>query len=92
MIETAPNETASDSVASNDTALRTASSEASALADCQALIVCLEGGRFVIVRVDENAGPGLACAEKPDLRDLCVDDVVMYRGRQSKVQAVEVYR
>lgn len=83
MIETAPNKTTPNVAATSQAASR---------ADCQSLIVCLEGGRFVIVRVDDDPFPPLICEEKPDLRDLVAGDVVDCRGRDCKVQAVEIYR
>jgi hypothetical protein len=83
MIETAPNTTA-PSV--------TETSQSEPLADCQSFIVCLEGGRFVIVRVDEDPFPTLRCEDKPDLRDLAAGDIVDYQERNLKVRAVEVYR
>lgn len=76
--------------------IQTAPGESVTLQDCQALMVCLDGGRFAIVSVDsacDGASPAiLTCEDKPDLRDLAVGDWVNYRGDDCRVRAIAVYR
>ncbi|KAA1261685.1 hypothetical protein LF1_42400 [Rubripirellula obstinata] len=83
MIEHAPNTTTRNIAAT---------SQAVSRADCESLIICLEGGRFVIAAVDNDPFPVLICEDKPDLRELAVGDTVDYRGDSCKVRAVEVFR
>jgi hypothetical protein len=59
--------------------------------DCQAMMVCLEGRRFVIVRPDEGCDLQFVDGDKSDLRELSPGDAVIYRGRESKVRAIDVY-
>lgn len=76
--------------------IQTAPGESVTLQDCQALMVCLDGGRFAIVSVDaglDGASPAiLICDEKPDLRDLVAGDRVLYRGDECRVRAIAIYR
>jgi hypothetical protein len=76
--------------------IQTAPGESVTLQDCQALMVCLDGGRFAIVPVDSGlAGASsaiLTCDDKPDLRNLVAGDHVVYRGDECRVRAIAVYR
>ena len=56
-----------------------------------ALMVCLEGRRFVIVRTDEPSELHFADETERDLRQIQSGDVVVYRGQPSTVRAVAIY-
>ncbi|TWU56505.1 hypothetical protein Poly51_24160 [Rubripirellula tenax] len=60
--------------------------------DCEAMIVCLNTRRFVIVRPSEkmNVWPCEGGWER--IRQIHTGDRVIYQGKISIVRAVEVYR
>ena len=95
MIETPPNELNLDSESRSETVsqvqLDQDQSESLSIFNCQAMMVCLEGRRFVIVRPEEHNDLIFASDAKSSLRDLDVGDQVVYRGKTSIVKAVDVY-
>ncbi len=61
--------------------------------DCEALLICLHTGRFVVARPDQpkrNLWPINGGWEK--IRRLRVGDQVVYKGSTATVMAMEVYR
>ena len=87
MIQTSPNET----ILSHDHLPESEMSESRSLFNCQAMLVGLKGGRFIVVRLDEASEMAFVNATKKDLRDMDAGDEVIYRGKRSIVQAVDYY-
>ncbi|MDA8745168.1 hypothetical protein N9N28_11090 [Rubripirellula amarantea] len=63
----------------------------STLLNADAIMVCLEGRRFVVVRTDEPSELHFADETERDLRELRRGDAVIYRGKPTTVRAVGVY-
>ena len=62
------------------------------IADCEALLVCLNSGRFVVVRPSEPKDLWPVDGGWEKIRELTPGDEVVYKGNKSIVRAVEVYR
>ena len=63
-----------------------------ALADCEALLVCLNNGRFVVVRPAEPRDLWPVSGGWEKVRELAAGDEVIYKGGKAVVRAIEVYR
>ncbi|TWU49602.1 hypothetical protein [Rubripirellula reticaptiva] len=62
------------------------------LENCEAMIVCLNTRRFVIVRPGEAINVWPCDRGWDDIRNLHPGDKVIYKGTTTQVSAVEVYR
>ena len=65
--------------------------EESSLQDCEAVLVCLNTKRFVIVRYDEPKDFWPVDGGWEKLRDLKPGDEVIYKGDRTTIRAIDVY-
>ncbi len=68
------------------------SCEKDSLADCEAILVCLQNRRFVIARPDEPRDLWPLDGGWENLRELKPGDEVVYKGVRTIVRALDVYR
>jgi hypothetical protein len=66
--------------------------EETSLEDCQALLICLNNRRFVVVRHDEPKDLWPVDGGWEKLRHLKPGDEVIYKGDRTSVRALDVYR
>ena len=60
--------------------------------DCQAILVCLNNGTFVVVRHDEPKNLWPLRGGWQAMRRLRAGDDVIYKGERARVLALDVYR
>jgi hypothetical protein len=66
--------------------------EEHSLADCEAILVCLENRKFVVARPGEPRDLWPLDGGWEKLRELKPGDEVVYKGDRTIVRALEVYR
>jgi hypothetical protein len=62
------------------------------LEDCEAILICLNSNRFVVVCVGEPENLWPIDGGWDKLRDLKPGDEVIYKGDRTTVRALDVYR
>ena len=60
--------------------------------NCEAMLICLNSRRFVVARPDEPKDLWPIDGGWKKLRDLKPGDEVIYKGEQTTVRALDVYR
>jgi hypothetical protein len=66
--------------------------EEASLEDCQALLICLNNRRFVVVRTRQPKDLWPIDGGWEKLRHLKPGDEVIYKGQRTSVLALDVYR
>ena len=69
-----------------------ANDEHATLKTCEAVILCLNNRRFVVVRPDDPKDLWPIDGGWQKLRNLQPGDEVVYKGQRTQVRAVDVYR
>ncbi len=66
--------------------------DSDALQQCDSVIVCLQNGRFVVVRYDSPHDLWPCDGGWEKIRELKPGDEVVYKGDLTTIRAIEVYR
>ena len=66
--------------------------EQTSLENCQAVLICLNTRRFIVVRHDEPKNLWPIDGGWDRLRDLKAGDEVIYKGDRTTIRALDVYR
>lgn len=76
----------------NSTTLTQPNCDDVSVENCEAMLICLDSGRFVVARPDEPRDLWPVDGGWDKLRELRPGDPVIYKGDRTTVRALDVYR